>query len=117
MWAATGNEREPVSTIRRSPMQFEESRPYCDETRITRPDLHAIEVDGQRRRSIVPGSICADHGCDLVHPGTTHDVYDARFDHALTCQACRQACAVLTSFTTPGFEAISTQTATQDLGR
>jgi hypothetical protein len=43
---------------------------------------------------VLPGWICADHGCDLVHPSATHDAYTARFDHARTCQACRRADAV-----------------------
>jgi hypothetical protein len=60
------------------------------EADITRPGLHATMVDGKRLNPVVADPICADHGCDLVHPGTTHDAYDARFHHARACQVCCQ---------------------------
>ncbi len=43
---------------------------------------------GKRSRPIAPGSICDLHGCQVVHPGTTHAHYDARYDHARSCPTC-----------------------------
>ena len=65
-----------------------------ERSHITRPELYVTPDGSEPLHPIQPGSICADHGCDLVHPGTTHDAYAARFNHARTCQACRQADAV-----------------------
>jgi hypothetical protein len=79
-----------MTTIQLSTMRFEEDRPYRKEARTARADLDAAAVDDGPVRQIVSDSICADHGCDLAHPGTTHDAYDARFDHARACQVCRQ---------------------------
>jgi hypothetical protein len=71
--------------------RIQENALYRKEALITRPELHTIPDGSEPLHPFLPGSICADHGCDLVHPGTTHDAYAARFAHALTCQACRQA--------------------------
>lgn len=79
-----------MTTIRWSTTQMEELADR-QEDRMNRSDLHATTTDSEPLHPVVPGSICADYGCDVVHPSTSHDAYDVRFDHARTCQACRRA--------------------------